>query len=301
VPHRELDRAETEPGDDRYYSRLFRAALLVCAFLLALLPVPITMLRLLPAYDLHARFLAFYAPFICLILLAYLLYVRDGLARIMFARVLRRRPPDDPYYLPRPGESLQHTVRLVQAGILAVLPVALLALSFFCLFRYYDRLRLSVALAGSMQETSAPAEEEVGLGPAEPAAPAPVEAPRRRSRRAQAVADTGKTRSPRADSFKARGAIADTAAAGPVSPLDTLPLTERVLLTSRIENIPMFTELTVLYLGIFASALLAVVLIALKEHAKIEMGLSEQQLVMGSRAPGDETRTSAALLSPPET
>jgi hypothetical protein len=47
----------------------------------------------------------------------------------------------------------------------------------------------------------------------------------------------------------------------------------------------LFTELTALYIGIFATALMAVIMMALKENAKDAMGLSEQDLILGP--PGD--------------
>jgi hypothetical protein len=60
----------------------------------------------------------------------------------------------------------------------------------------------------------------------------------------------------------------------------------------------MFTELTVLYIGIFSAALLAVLLMALKEHAKEAMGLTEQELVVGRYASSEET-LAGPLLAPP--
>jgi hypothetical protein len=54
-----------------------------------------------------------------------------------------------------------------------------------------------------------------------------------------------------------------------------------VLRSSSIDGIPLFRELTILYIGAFGSACVAVVLMALKEHAKETMGLSEQDLMFG--------------------
>jgi hypothetical protein len=56
---------------------------------------------------------------------------------------------------------------------------------------------------------------------------------------------------------------------------------QQVLRTAELDDIPMFNELCALYIGSFAAALTAVILMALKENAKEAMGLSEQDLILG--------------------
>ncbi len=75
-----------------------RKALTFSAVAVTLLPIPVTYFKILPAYPLHARFLLIYAPFLCLLTLSYLFYVRDSLARAMFADVLDPQAPPDSYY-----------------------------------------------------------------------------------------------------------------------------------------------------------------------------------------------------------
>jgi hypothetical protein len=53
------------------------------------------------------------------------------------------------------------------------------------------------------------------------------------------------------------------------------------LRTAEIDDIPLFGELTVLYIGAFAATLIAIILMALKEYAKTAMGLSERDVVLG--------------------
>lgn len=271
--------ADRRSGRD--YHRLLRGALLWCAVLLAVLPIPITWLRLLPAYETHARFLAFYAPVVCLLLLGYLLYVRDALARLMFANILNPLPDPDPYYRMGAAEAIQRRLRQAQAAILALLPAALLAASFYCLVRYTDRLRFSVTAASAAAPQLPFAGEEVGRV-SDDSAREPAAAARAR--------DSVRRPSP--------AAIAESAAV-PVEPVIS-PARDRVLRTAGIDAIPLFTELTVLYIGIFASALLAVILMALKEHAKDAMGLSEQELMVGRYAYAEDPLHQPQL-APPRT
>ena len=67
--------------------------------------------------------------------------------------------------------------------------------------------------------------------------------------------------------------------------LDSVALRQEVLQSAGIDSIPLFTELTAWYIGIFVTALTAVVLMALKENAKEAMDLSEQDIILGP--PGD--------------
>lgn len=56
----------------------------------------------------------------------------------------------------------------------------------------------------------------------------------------------------------------------------------RILATADIDDIPLFVELTALYIGIFVTALAALAIMWLKEYAKEAIGLSEEDLLLGS-------------------
>lgn len=239
----------------RNYSSAVRTTLVWGAVLLALLPIPVTILGLLPAYRMHARFLVLYAPIACLLLLAYLFYVRDSLARQLFADLLNPLPQSDPYYRASAGESLGRVLRRLRTGFLAVLPALLLITSLYCITRYTARLGKSIDLA-TLALPGAP----IGERAASPAAR-------------------------HADSL---GALEKAPLRDTIAEYDTVGRRDAVLRTAGIESIPMFTELTVLYIGIFAAAMTALVLMALKEYAKEAMGLSEQDLVLGGWSTADD-------------
>jgi hypothetical protein len=251
------------------------------AVLLALLPIPVTILGLLPAYRMHARFLVLYAPIACLLLLAYLFYVRDSLARQLFADLLNPLPQSDPYYRASAGESLGRVLRRLRTGLLAVLPALLLITSLYCITRYTARLGKSIDLA-TLTLSGTPIAERAASAAGGPQA-------RRPSRPTTAARP--------ADSL---GALEKAPLRDTIAEYNTVGRREAVLRTAGIESIPMFTELTVLYIGIFAAAMTALVLMALKEYAKEAMGLSEQDLVLGGWSTADEVGQAPVVKPDPE-
>src|SRR6187551_4020889 len=101
------------------YSRAFRRGLTASALVLAVLPIPVTALHLLPTYRVHARFLIFYAPVVCLLLVAYLFYLRDVLARMMFADILNPPAEYDPYRPPAVATAFRRLTRRARSVLLA--------------------------------------------------------------------------------------------------------------------------------------------------------------------------------------
>jgi hypothetical protein len=239
---------------------MLRGGLIACAVVVALLPIPVAALELIPAYRVQARFLVFYAPVVCLLILAYLFYVRDALARLMFAGLLRPLPEADPYDRPGLGELLIRLLRWTQTVVLALLPLLLLGTSYYCVTRYTMLLTESVEIAGASL-----AREPTDKGSGDSLPPAkPGNADRRSKQR------SGASRA--ADASPPRDTVV----------VQRPPLArEEVLQTAELDEIPMFNQLCALYIGSFAAALTAVVLMALKENAKEAMGLSEQDLILG--------------------
>jgi hypothetical protein len=259
----------------RGHSAPMRTVLSLAALALAVLPGPLLALGVFPAYQVQARFLAFYTPFTCLLTLAYLFYVRDYLARIMFARVLRHAVERDDYYDSYRRRSVLHSVgrglRRSGAALIALLPALLLGASFYSINRYLTVFDQSVALAGSLYGERYGPGEQVGFNQQ----PAGKEGSTRRPPSTEPATRAERlSQGPRPDSLPA--------------PEDSSAVRHYVLRSSSVDRIPLFQELTVLYIGAFGAACVAVVLMALKEHAKEEMGLSEQDLMLGRATSGPE-------------
>ena len=275
-------RATSSAHGPESYSRAFRKGLIASALLLALLPIPVTPLHVLPTYRVHAQFLIFYAPVVCLLLVAYLFYLRDTLARMMFADILNPPADYDPYRSPAASTVFRRVTRRGRSALLAILPAALVLTSFYCFSRYTIRLQDSVGLAVARQSQSQTSSAELGMvsasgaTPPTPSSSASTSAARTRSRRAP---DSARVVQPGQAPGRAPTRVVET---------DTVSPRDRVLQTVGIDAIPLFTELTVLYIGIFAAALVGVVLMALKEYAQEAMGLSEQDLVLGGWDPSGE-------------
>ncbi len=240
------------------YSGSLRRAFNLAAFVVALLPIPVAILHLLPAYRIHARFLAFFTPLVCLLTLAYLFYVRDSLARMMFAHLLDPLPARPDFYRERTDIRLRRLRGTVRRVFLALLPALLLLLSFACIMRYTERLEQSVAASGAVGALP----EDVGLAPPtrERGRIAPTRAP---ARGADQVARA-----------KARADAPDT------SSVDTL-VQRQALDAATVNQIPYFAELTAWYVGAFLAALVALAIMGFREYAKEALGLSERDVVLG--------------------
>lgn len=247
------------------YSSGFRRALSLGAVITAILPAPVGYFQLLPAYTIQTKFLIFYGPLVCFLTLAYLFYVRDSLARAMFADLLDPSPGPDPYYGEPLSASIRRAIRRVRSVVLALLPVALLLTSSYCAVEYLRLVNRSVGEAIEQKLRDPSQLRETGWARGSAADTIPL-APKVRTRRRSA----------------ARSTRPDTAMPAP-SP-DSLR--QLVLNTAKVDDIPSFTRLNVLYLGIFLTAEIAFILMALKEYAKEAMGLSERDIMLGA-GPGD--------------
>src|SRR5215210_5452679 len=143
-------------NDTHSYSAAVRRVLGFTALAVTLLPIPILALKILPAYQKHGWFLLFYTPFLCLLTLCYLFYIRDSLARVTFADVLDPPPPPDPYAAEPFGDRMRRSFRRLKAVILGLLPAVLVLTSLYCIARYFGALDQSVALAmETYRETAA--------------------------------------------------------------------------------------------------------------------------------------------------
>src|SRR5215211_499573 len=269
-----VDPVKLEPHaseDSHGYSAAVRRVLGFTAFAITLLPIPILALKILPAYQKHAWFLLFYTPFLCLLTLCYLFYIRDSLARATFADVLNPPPPPDPYAREPLGDRIGRSFRRVKAASLGLLPAVLVFTSLYCIARYFGALDQSVALSiHTYRETAArdTLAEPVVKG---------YKQDRGRSSRAAAT----QRKLARPDSTLDSLVRDSLARAARPNPSDTSAVRDYVLRTSEIDRIPRLVQLTAFYVGAFLALLVAVTLMALKEYAKEALGLSEHELMFG--------------------
>lgn len=242
--------SERSPG--RSYAGPARTMLALCALAVALLPIPVTLLELLPTYRTQGRFLSFYAPTICLLVLGYLFYIRDSLARLMFADLAEPLPERDPYYREPIRLSMRRMLVQVRRWFLIVLPVVLVGISFYSVTEYAARFTQSVEIASALSRQHLSGEDINAGSQGTNGPPAP--------------------RSPVLDQ----------------SPLARARLRQHVLDTTAIDGVPFFAELTVLYIGVFVAALTALIVMGLKEYAMDAMGVTEEDLVLGRESADGE-------------
>ena len=231
---------------------------------MALLPVPVTLLRVLPAYEMHARFLVFFAPVVCLLTVGYFFYIRDLLTRFLFRSFLEPASEPDPYARLSPGALASGIVVKLQGILLTLAPVVLVGMSFYCVSRYIVRLEESVDIVSVLVSNPAPATGPSLAGQQDQSAELP---------------DSTRDSIPAPQPATSQEALPpDT----PHSSLDPAALRLQTLRTAGIQDIAFFGELTTLYIGAFACAIGAAMLMLLKEHAKEVLGVSEESLLLGT-------------------
>jgi hypothetical protein len=256
------------PGlpDSRSGWGVVQAVLGIGALMLAVLPAVVAAYGLLPVYRMHGRFLVFYTPFACLLVLAYLFYVRDWLVRVMFARFLQASR--EPHYYSRHEpfyKSWQRTIERAGSTVLRLAPGLLVCVSFYSLNRYATRLNESIALASGMYaerlevggeiETATVTHESTADSETRAVRELPTEPGQPLDRSSPAPGPTARSFEPDVRAY--------------------------VLRETAIDDIPFFGELTVLYITAFAAAAVALLLMALKEYGRATMGFSDQELVLG--------------------
>lgn len=245
--------------------------LAAAAVLLGLLPVAVVLLRLLPTYMMHARFLLFYAPIVCLLLLGYLISVREVAARWLFGDLLDAMDTPDPYY--QEAASLRAGGRTLQKVAVNILPVLLIGLSFFCMSRYVSRFNESLTLATDVLVARIPLPPRDSLGAAAPPSPesgaSPADTVARPS--AEPAYDPAREAAERLAIVRSLPGLAS----------DPDPFRTYTLESASIGDIPHLTELTALYLGAILAPLAALFLVLLKEHTRRELGVSEREAVGG--------------------
>jgi hypothetical protein len=239
------------PAADRNevtYSPALERAFNLAAVALALLPAPVALSGALPVYDGQRGFLAFYGPFVCLLTLAYVIYVRDSLARVMFAHLLEPALAVDEFEdEPRAIRFLRRRSHARRLG-LAVIPGLLLLTSFACVNRYTTLLEDSLHAVGREEAARIAAPEEAGA----------------LSQSAPAANLDGKV--------DLRGRL----------PLpENSPLSRTYLDVTSSREIPYFSQLAFLFIGAFLAPMLAVLMMAVREYAKEALGLSERDIVLG--------------------
>jgi hypothetical protein len=179
----------------------------------------------------------------------------------MFADLAEPLPERDPYYREPIRLSMRRLLVQVRRWSLIVLPVVLVGISFYCVTEYATRFAQSVEIASDLSRQDLNSEQ---IGARSTGLPRP--------------ADPGVINAPPAVQVQPFDQ----------SPLGLARLRRHVLETMGIDEVPLFAELTMLYIGVFVSALTALIVMGLKEYAMVAMGVSEEDLVLGPESSDGE-------------
>jgi len=103
----------------RAFSQFFKNYMSLAAVVTASLPIPISAMKLIPAFAAQSRFLSVYASLFCFLMLAFLFQCRHSLARWMFVESKGRR-------------------------MVTLLPLVLIVGALVCAFTYHATIEKSI-------------------------------------------------------------------------------------------------------------------------------------------------------------
>lgn len=124
-----MPREPVHPQRIASFAKFFKNYMGVSSLVTAALPIPVASFKLIPVYDSQNKILAVYTPMFCFLLLAFVFYIRHGLARLMF--------PSN-----RPNAAL-----VVLRGLVRALPLLLMGLCIGVILYYHTNLADAQAVA----------------------------------------------------------------------------------------------------------------------------------------------------------
>jgi len=125
------------------FARFFKKYMSVSALVIAALPIPVTSLRLIPAYAAQARFLSVYTSLFCFLTLGYIFYIRHALARVMFPEILERVGPAAAERASL-AERTAKLIKLTIGTLVRSMPILLIIVSMASIGIYHSYLDFSV-------------------------------------------------------------------------------------------------------------------------------------------------------------
>src|SRR5215210_7791115 len=81
----------TDPTRVRTFATYFRNYMGISSIVTAALPIPVTLVKVIPIYSFQTKFFSVFTSLFCFLVLAYIFYRRHALAPLMFP-YLRQRP-----------------------------------------------------------------------------------------------------------------------------------------------------------------------------------------------------------------
>jgi hypothetical protein len=111
-----------DPVRIRTFATFFRNYMSISTIVVAALPIPVTYFRALPIYPDLSQILTVITPLFCFLILAFVFFIRHGLARLMFIDVVL-------------AQKRSH-VTMTMAVVISFIPLILIASSFMLLMEY---------------------------------------------------------------------------------------------------------------------------------------------------------------------
>jgi hypothetical protein len=131
----------TDPQRLKRFVKFFKNYMNVSSVVGAALPIPVTSFGLIPVFSAHKPLLSVYTTLVCFLILAFVFHNRHLLGRIMFRPKFRRKQPDVSRSCERQNTATRRWIReVVPARIVASMPLTLILGAFFCVYAYSAEL-----------------------------------------------------------------------------------------------------------------------------------------------------------------
>ena len=84
VARRPKNAEPVDPKRIKAFALFFKRYMSISTIVVASLPIPVTLLNVIPTFSAHTKLLSVYTPLFCFLTLGFIFYCRHSLARIMF-------------------------------------------------------------------------------------------------------------------------------------------------------------------------------------------------------------------------
>ena len=133
----------TEPKRIKAFALYFRSYMGISSFVVAALPLPVTLLKLIPIYAAHRGFFSAYTSMFCFLILGFIFYSRHKLARIMFQELFSKH-----YRVSGNGKKFRlislNSLAKASRRFIRILPLLLIIISLSCVFGYHQAIEARI-------------------------------------------------------------------------------------------------------------------------------------------------------------
>lgn len=269
MPARTPNDPPSEPERLKAFAKFFRNYMNVSSLVAAALPIPVTVAGLIPVFHAHKYVLSTYTPMFCFLVLGFVFFSRHALARTMF---LRRRPPQ---HISAARPTWTDTIKSLRDWLwdtfIVFIPLFLIVGTVVCVFQYHAELDRHVTIIRGQLAASMEVAYQEACRSAAPASPVP--------QRDEVIRSLVQT-TPKLQDILDTERLGDKTVSTSTSFILGYTYPEAAPELSRNEvRVPSTALLITYYIGIFACAEGAFVLMAIREYLQDLLGRTDLEVI----------------------